>query len=230
MPNLDATKGHRNRVKSKFARLGSFESYDSYEVLEMLLFYAIPRKDTKPIAKNLINTFGSLKGVLEADINTLTKQPGIGISTATFLRAVSQVAGYVAGETAETIRGSCDLGNYAVQLTKESTTEELYVIALSPKNEIVNHRKIATGNFSEVIPDILKIVQFSMESNCDRIALVHNHTNGILTPSSEDVLTTSKLKSILAPLKINLIDHFVTHGDCYYSFTESNLLKEEERK
>ena len=227
---LDNTKGHRGRVKSKYVRLGNFESFEPYEVLEMILFYAIPRKDTKPIAKNLINVFGSLKGVLEADINALTKQPGIGVSTAILLRSFSQVASYISHETAESIRGSGDLGRYAAKLTENSLTEELYVIALSPKNEILNHRKLGTGSFSEVSADVRELLRFAMDSNCERIALVHNHTNGILTPSSEDVFATRRIKSVLSPLKITLVDHFITHDKKYLSFSETNMLKEEEIK
>ena len=227
---LENTNGHRGRVKDKFARLGNFDSFTSYEVLELLLFYAIPRKDTKPIAKNLINVFGSLKGVLEADINTLAKQPGIGISTAILLRSFSQVGAYISAETAESVRGSGDLGRYAAQLTSKSMTEEFFVIALSPKNEIINHRKIATGSFSEVSADVREIIRFALESNCDRIALMHNHTNGILTPSSEDILATAKIQSVLAPLKITLVDHFITYGGKFVSFADSSVLKKEEFK
>lgn len=227
---LENTNGHRGRVKDKFARLGNFDTFNSYEVLELLLFYAIPRKDTKPIAKNLINVFGSLNGVLEADIATLVKQPGIGLSSAILLRSFSQVGAYISAETAEVIRGSGDLGRYAVQLTEKSTTEEFFAIALSPKNEILNHRKIASGNFSEVSADVREVIRFAIEINSDRIALVHNHTNGILVPSSEDIFATAKIQSVLSTLKIMLVDHFITHGDKYVSFADSNILKKEDFK
>lgn len=221
--NSDQTKNHRGRVRNKYSKLLSFDSYEPYEVLELLLFHAIPRKDTKPIAKDLINTFGSLKGVLEADINSLMKRPGVGPSTALYLTMFSRVNSYISQEHGQKIKGATDLGAYAMQLTKGKKTEEVYVIGLNPAHEIIHHRRLSVGNFSSVSVNFRDIITFAIETNSAALALVHNHTNGILIPSSDDKRTTEDVMKIANSLGIKLIDHIITTQDGYLSMASMNI-------
>lgn len=229
MSYKNPSHGHRDRVREKFAKLGSFDSYQPYEVLELLLFYAIPRRDTKVIAKNLIATFGSLKGVFEADIDTLKKQPGVGLSTAVFLHSYSELATYLSGQVAESIRGSGDMGAYSVNLMMGKTVEELYVVALNPKNVIINSKKLASGKFSSVTADVRQIIGFAMDCDADKIVLIHNHTNGSVTPSGDDVTVTMHIADIAGKLGITVVDHIITCQDRYVSMASSGVLGKESK-
>lgn len=221
----DLVKGHRGRVREKYAKLGCFDSFEPYEILELLLFYALPRKDTKPIAKNLISTFGSLKGVLDADINTLCKQPGIGLSTAVFLHSYRQVLGYLTDATANQIKGAADMGTFAMQLLKDKTSEEFHVITLNSKQEITNHKRLASGRHSSAIVSIRDIIDFALDNNAVAIVLAHNHPNGILIPSKEDLEMTHEIARVTKSLDIRLTDHIITGGDSFVSLATSKQLE-----
>ena len=223
------TKGHRERVRERYSRLGSFDSYEPYEVLEFLLFHTLPRRDTKAIAKNLIKTFGSLGGVINADPAVLVKQPGIGKTTALFLHALSELPSYTSQENTTTIRGSGDLGSYAMMLTKGKTVEELYAVALNSKNEIMSHKKLASGRFSSVMADARDIITFALECGGEQIALVHNHTNGFATPSGDDIKITEYLAGLTGAVGVKLVDHIITTDTDYFSFADAGKLQKDRK-
>ncbi|MBR6523792.1 MAG: hypothetical protein IKT39_04195 [Clostridia bacterium] len=227
MSNDNLKAGHRIRVRDKYKKLGSFESYLPYEVLELLLFYAIPRRDTKTTAKNLVASFGSVKGVLNADINALKKISGVGDSAAILLNAIGQASRYISQEDAEEIRGAGDMGEYALHLMKGKTVEEFYAVALSPKNEIINTRMLASGGTSSVNVNIGDIVKFSMDSGADKIVLIHNHTNGNPTPSGEDVEITGNFIDIASKVGVNISDHIITGDGRFVSMCSGGLIKKE---
>ena len=230
MPNDNLKAGHRSRVRDKYKKLGSFESYQAYEILELLLFYAIPRRDTKEIAKNLVSAFGSVKGVLNADINALKKIPGVGDCAAILLNAIGQASLYMFREDAEEIRGSGDMGKYALHLMKGKSVEEFYVVALNPKNEIINTRLLASGGTSSVNVNISDIVKFSMDSDADKIVLIHNHTNGNPAPSGEDIEITNKFIDIASKVGVNISDHIITGNGRYVSMAANGLTGREKNK
>lgn len=223
------TKGHRERVRERYSRLGSFDSYEPYEVLEFLLFHSIPRADTKLTAKNLIKTFGSLGGVINADPTVLAKQPGVGKATALFLHALSELPSYTSQEDTKTIRGSGDLGAYAMMLTKGKTVEELYAVALNSKNEIMSHKKLASGKFSSVMADARDIITFALECGGEQIALVHNHTNGFATPSGDDIKITDYLAGLIGAVGVKLVDHIITTETSYFSFADAGKIQKDRK-
>ncbi|MFA7636223.1 MAG: JAB domain-containing protein [Monoglobales bacterium] len=225
MPNENPENGHRQRVREKYQKLCSFESYAPYEVLEFLLFHAIPRRDTKTTAKNLISTFGSLEAVLRADIDLLKKQSGIGSNAAVFLHSLGQLMLYLPQQESKVIKGSGDVGAYAVNLMKGKTVEEFFALAITPKNEIVNTKNIATGRFSSVSADVRELVRFAINSDVDKIIIIHNHTNGSPLPSCADVKVTRHLIDITASLGITIADHIITGHDSYYSMADSGIIK-----
>lgn len=223
----DLVKGHRNRVREKYAKLASFDSFEPYEILELLLFYALPRKDTKPIAKNLISTFGSLKGVFDADINTLCKQPGIGLSTAVFLHSFRQTLYYLSDARADEIKGAADMGAFAVSLTRDKLNEEFYVVTLNSKQEITNHKRLASGRHSSAIVSVRDVIDFALDNNAAAITLIHNHPNKMLVPSKEDLEITHEIFQVAKSLDIKLSDHIITDGE---GFTSLATTKQLERK
>lgn len=221
----DLVKGHRNRVREKYAKLASFDSFEPYEILELLLFYALPRKDTKPIAKNLISTFGSLEGVLRADINTLIKQSGIGLSTAVFLHSYRQVLNYMSEAKADEIKGASDMGSFAIQLLKGKQSEEFHVVTLTSKMEITNHKCLASGRHSSAIVSVRDIIDFALDNNAIAIALIHNHPNGMLVPSKEDLEITHEIFNVTNSLDIKLVDHIITDGKDFISLATTKQLE-----
>ena len=218
------TGGHRDRVREKLFRLGSIESYQAYEVLEFLLFHSIPRRDTKTIAKNLIKTFGSLGGVLSADVKALMKQPGVGRTTALFLHSLSQLPSYVSTEKMKFIAGSGDLGNYATRLLRGKNIEEFYAIALNSKQEIISYKKMSSGTFSSVSAEPRDLIMYALDSGAEKLALVHNHTNGSILPSGEDLAVTDRLYSLAKAVGVTIVDHIITCEDRYYSFADNGKM------
>ena len=218
------TGGHRNRVREKLYKLGSIESFQAYEVLEFLLFHSIPRRDTKAIAKNLIKTFGSLGNVLNADVSTLMKQPGVGKTTALFLHSLSQLPAYVSTEKMKFIAGSGDLGEYAMRLTRGKAVEELYAVALNSKQEILSYKKLSSGTFSSVMAEPRDLIMYALDSGAEKLALVHNHTNGSILPSGDDLAVTDRLYSLAKAVGVTRVDHIITCGDRYYSFADNGRM------
>lgn len=218
--------GHRDRMKQRFSEYG-LDNFDDHNVLELLLFYAIPRADTNPLAHTLIKRFGSLAGVFEAPVEELKKVPGIGDNASLLLSLIPQVSRrYMMSKSTmdDILDSSQSAGRYIQPFFTYERHEVVYMICLDAKRRVICCRKMSSGNVNSAEVSVRKIAETALMQNATSVIVAHNHTSGIALPSSEDERTTLQLKAALALVGIELSDHIIVAGDDFVSLADSGLL------
>lgn len=217
--------GHRARIKERFLREGLSRMQD-HEVLELLLFYCIPRRDTNVIAHNLINRFGTLAKVLDAPLRELTKIEGIGDNAATFLRLVKELSGCyrvssMAQNRALTTYEAC--GEYLIPFFDGKKNETVMLLCLDAKCMVLDCLLVGEGSINSASVPIRKIVDMALSANATSVVLAHNHPSGVAIPSGEDVATTRRVAKALYYVDVILNDHVVVADEEYTSMVLSNM-------
>ena len=214
--------GHRQRLKERFLR-GGLDNFTDVQVLELALFYCIPRKDTNPIAHALLDHFGSLSQVLEASVEELQKVPGIGENTAIFLSMLTQVGRYylVDRSQREVILPTIDkCGAYLVPHFFGRSVETVFLLCLDAKCKVLCCREIGQGSVNSAGISIRKIVEVALGANATTVVLAHNHPSGLALPSAEDIQTTRRVAAALRAVEIHLADHIVVADGDYVSMVQ----------
>ncbi len=217
-------EGHRNRVRDKFRKSG-FAAMNPHEILEMLLFYSVPRKDTNEIAHELINHFGSLSGVLEASEDELVKIKGISENSAILIRMMLPLFNEYSKDTSrqKKLNTPEECGKYFVSRFKSFDKETVMVACFDSANRVICVEEICEGDATTVQINIRKIIELIMKyPKVTSIIIAHNHPNGIALPSREDLNTTQELKRTLGAMGVNLIDHIIVIDDDYISMAVSS--------
>ena len=208
--------GHRERLRNKF--ITSPDSLEDHELLELLLFYAIPRCNTNETAHDLIDRFGSLQGVLDANFSSLVGVKDVGDKTALYLRVVSEVLSRyerASHELSGRIDTYAELGDYLRSLFVGTENEQTFLLLFDNSKRLILCEKIGEGYSSGNVISMRDIAYLALSNNAAGVVLAHNHPNGRATPSGEDIMATNRLKSVLNSMDITLIDHFVIAGkDC----------------
>jgi DNA repair protein RadC len=218
--------GHRQRMKNKYKKSG-VDGWLGYEVLELVLSYAIARKDTKPIAKELMARFKTINGVLDADSKELQSVSGISEHTILFLKLLKDIAVlYLKNDLQnKDLLSSPELVfDYLKASLKGCVDEEIKALFLNARNELiaVEGLHIGTVNKSAIYPR--KIVERALYHHAVGVIIAHNHPAGTLTPSKEDCAVTKSIKDALKTVDINLLDHIIIGGNNYFSFNKKGLL------
>jgi len=218
--------GHRERLKTRFKTAGATALAD-YELLELLLTYAIPRKDVKPIAKRLLKTYGNLATLVATPAAKLATEKGLGTSSALFLNLLHATMVH----TRETETVAKDIIQNRLQLidylyAKMSTLprEEFHVLYLDSKNHILAHEVLFTGtiNASAVYPR--EVMKIALDKGATGLVLAHNHPSGNPTPSSADEELTLHINQLATGMSITLHDHFIIGNGAHYSFLDGGKL------
>ena len=203
--------GHRQRVKKRYAQAG-LKGFSGHEVLEFLLFYAIPYKDTNGLAHRLVDAFGSLTNVLEAKPADLLKVPGVTPHIATMLSLCGDVCRRYYAELGGRVTHLYDdktLSAYIKPWFLGRREESVVLISLDNKRKLLNATRIFVGGVNSAEFNIRLAVQQALQDNATKVVLAHNHPNGYAFPSQTDVDTTRRFMDLLAQLDILLIDHVV---------------------
>lgn len=211
--------GHRERIRAKFAASGLAPLAD-HEVLELLLTYAIARRDTKPLAWALIKQFGSLGEVLDADPADLAAVKGVGKGTASFLKLVRALfTRYSLEELRQSaiIRSPEQVVQYCKASLAGRSEECLEQIYLSVRNTVIRAETVALGLIDRVSISPRKIVECTLAAKASAVILVHNHPSGDVTPSLEDILLTQEVVEAARLLGISVYDHIIVGRQAYYS-------------
>ncbi len=219
MPNKPSYFGHRERIREKFAAAG-LDSFLDHEILELLLTYAVPRRDTKPLAWALLKKFGTLAAVFDADENQLTQVDGIGTGAARFLRLIRAVfKKYSLDEVKETvsIRTPQQVLEYCKASLAGKKEECLEIIYLSVRNTVMSTQVVASGLIDRVAVSPRKIVECALAAKASAIILVHNHPSGDATPSQEDISLTQDVIQAAALFGILVHDHIIVGKGSHYS-------------
>ena len=229
MPNNNRPSyiGHRQRIREKFASAG-LDSFLDHETLELLLTYAIARKDTKPIAWALLKKFGSLAAVLDADSAQLVSVPGVGENTAKFLKLIRAVfKKYSLDEVKDriTIRTPKQVLEYCKASLAGKKEECLEVIYLSVRNTVMGTQVVASGLIDRVAVSPRKIVECALAAKAAAIILVHNHPSGDATPSQEDIDLTQDVIRAAALFGISVHDHIIVGKGSHYSLKANGKIE-----
>ena len=207
--------GHRARCKDRLIKAGADVFFD-HELLEILLFFAIPRVNTNDIAHKLIDRFGSLDNVLSADHRELMSVDGIGYNSAVLIKLVDAIR---KRSDKKVVRKKPKMNKrsvtteYIVELFRHEKTEKLYLIALDNSSRVIECFCVAKGESSFTDVAVAKILRASVHLNAASVIVAHNHPNGIAVPSTRDIEMTQKIYSGLRALEVKLIDHFIVSGD-----------------
>ena len=215
--------GHRQRLKNRFLNEG-LDHFEELQVLELLLFYAIPRQDTNPIAHALLERFGSLAQVMEAPVEELKKVPGMGDSAATFLSLVTAACRYYLvnrGHSHVVLSTVEQCGNYLLPFFCGRRNETVYLLCLDAKCKVLACKEVGEGSVNSAAVPIRRIVEMALSANATSVVLAHNHPSGMAVPSGEDKLTTRRLAMSLASVDIELVDHLVVADDDFVSLRQS---------
>ena len=203
--------GHRGRVKEEFLARG-IEGWPDHRVLELLLFYAIPRGDVNPLAHELIDRFGSLERVLDALPEELMKVKGMGEHAVTLLKLVPAATGrYLEGRAAPgtIVHSAAEAGHALAPYFYGARNEMVYILCLDGKEKLVGVRKISEGNNTNSDVTIRRVAEECLALQASACYLAHNHVSGIALPSPEDMNATAVVREALRPLGVEVLDHLV---------------------
>ncbi len=226
MTNKDHAKGHRERLRRRFMNSGLKGLHD-YEAMELLLTFVIPRRDVKPIAKDLLSHFGSLSGIMDASVRELEKVNGIGENAAVLINLVKELCGaYLSDKMlhADVLSTPKDVRNFSRMKLSGLPEEAFMVIYLNIKNHVITHDVLVHGTVDQAAVYPRQIVKCTLENNASGIILVHNHPSGICDPSCEDIKMTDAVKAALDTIDVKLLDHIIVGKSGYYSFLEHKLI------
>lgn len=217
---------HRKRLRERFQKAGT-KGFADYELLELLLTYAIPRKDVKPLAKDLIRHFGDISTVLDASQEELESVPGLGPASATLVRLVKELcAAHLANKMKE--RRPLSSPQAVVDFAKVKLAglpyEAFMVIYLNIKNEYIGHDLIHEGTIDRAVIYPRRIIEAALAHHSAGLILVHNHPSGHPHPSEDDRQLTSAILEAARTLEIQVLDHVIVGVNGYFSFKEERLL------
>lgn len=218
--------GHRERLRARFAEHG-LESFNELNALELLLCYAIPRRDTNELAHRLLDAFGSLSGVFQASMQELTSIPGIGENAAMLILMVPQIvkkAHVSKAKETKIIRNSTDAGNYLLPYFLDEQDEIVMMLCLDNKRAVICCREMGRGVVNCVDANIRRMVETALKVKTTTVIIAHNHPNGVALPSREYDNFTRTLYRSLGLLGITLEDHIIVANDEFVSLADSGVM------
>lgn len=216
---------YRKRMRDKYIENG-LAVFADHEIIEFLLYYAIPRKDVNPLAHQLLSHFGSVSAVLEASVDSLTQIEGIGENTATFIHFLFDLFTRYNRDThmRTKLSSSAVAKAYCKRLYTEPNVEQFFVICVGPSNKIISQRLINSGTMTKVNVNIRQITDFALKNRCERIIISHNHTTDRCMPSDEDISFTRSIICSCMLNDIDVLDHIVVSRGESSSFAELGIL------
>lgn len=217
--------GHRQRLKDRFLRDG-LDGFTEIQMLELLLFYAIPVRDTNPLAHQLLDKFGSLARVLDAPLDKLMEVDGIKDHAATLLK-LTQAMGRcyeVSKAKEEKILATIeDCGAYLKPFFLGRKNEMVFLLSLDAKLKVLNCREVGEGSVNYASVPIRRVVEIALEDGASSVVLAHNHPSGLAVPSGDDIHTTRRLAMALSAVEIQLVDHIVVADNDFVSMVQSGI-------
>jgi DNA repair protein RadC len=224
-------KNHRERIKKRFLIEG-FENFEPHNLLELLLFYAIPQKDTNELAHALLQRFGSLEGVFEASVEELMSVPGIKEHSATLIRMIPAYARRYCNEknpTDQNFFSIKEIGNYLLRYYRNIEQETTVLLLLDNKGNLIELVKIYEGPFHSPRIGMKEILDTVLRKPTSVAVLSHNHPSGVPLPTNSDILKTKAIEEALRMVDIRLLAHILVAGNAYLDILhpEQPLLSEQ---
>lgn len=219
--------GHRRRLRLRFLKEG-LDGFEDHQVLELLLFQAIPRIDTNPLAHTLIKRFGSLSAVLEADPKDLASVEGVGENAAAFLSMIPHVTRRYFHDRVKhsrrSLNNSEETAEYLVPLMAGRTEEVFYVICLDSRLRVLYPALISEGTVKDALVHPRHVAEAAVRHKAASVILAHNHPAGSAKPSAHDHKLTRSLVQALGGINVHVVDHVIVAGELTYSFSREGTL------
>ena len=218
-------QGHRERLRKRFLKTG-LDGLADYEILELLLFYALPRIDTKPIAKELIDRFGTFDAVFDASIEDLKSIDGIGESAAVLIKLIvplSREYMIARNRTSDILNSTEKAGKYLLHRFHAEHDEVVYVLCLDSKFKLLSSKPMFRGSVNSANINVRKIVEYALAQHAVSVIIAHNHISGVAQPSREDHEATRRVAEALKTVDITLADHIIIAGDTYISMADNGF-------
>lgn len=216
--------GHRERVRDKFLENG-FDVFEAHEALEMYLFYAIPRKNTNPLAHRLLDRYTNIAGVCDAPIDELMKDFGLSKSAAVFLKMLPEMS-RLYNESKLSYDNVIDYENLGEIFRAKfigRTSEAVALMLGDAKGKMIYFNIIAKGSLNSTDMPVRKIVDLALRHNARTAFIAHNHPSGTALPSRSDLESTQIIKDTLLNIGVDLVDHFIVTTEDYVSLRESGI-------
>lgn len=225
--NMSIHDGHRQRLRERYRKEG-LDHFTEVQVLELMLFYCIPRKDTNEIAHRLLKHFGSMAQVVEAPVEQLRKVDGLGEGAATFLSLLNAFNRYyqVNRLSSGTIMNNVDqCGRFLLPVFSGRRNETVFLLCLDAKCKVLCCLEVGEGSVNSASVPIRRVVEMALGANATSVVLAHNHPSGVAVPSAEDIQTTKRLAVALQAVDIELADHIVIADEDYVSMVQSGMYR-----
>lgn len=217
--------GHRHRLKARFQKEG-LDHFEKHQVLELMLFYCVPRQDTNPIAHRLLKRFGTVNGVLEALPAELKKVEGVGDNIVQYLRLFRETGRYcmIERNSSDVILNTAEqCGNYMISYFENRRNETVFLLCLDAKCKVISCKMVGEGSVNSAGVPIRRIVEMALGEGATTVVLAHNHPSGLALPSAEDRFTTLRLARALSAVEITLADHVIVADGEYVSMVDSGM-------
>jgi len=218
--------GHREKMRQRFLK-GGLENFADHEALELLLYYAIPRRDTNPIAHALMERYGSLSAVLNAPVEDLKKVSGIGESAAILLKLSPQLYGKArtADAEQETVLNTVSrVGAYMLDRFSGERNEILYQLCLDRKGRLLACKRLGEGGVTSVDLNVRQMVENAILTSASVVILAHNHPSGVALPSDDDRAATRRAQEALHTIGVKLVDHIIVADQDFVSMEQSGYM------
>ena len=218
--------GHRTRVRKKFLASSGKELHD-YELLEILLFTALPRQDTKPLAKKLLAKFGNLSAIINASVDELQSLEGTGEGAIVSLKIIGEIINRVLKNQAQkrpVLNNWQAVENHASASLAQLNYEVFRVLFLNKNFQLIEDELLGIGENDIVQVSVKSIVKKALLLHSSSIILMHNHPTSTLQPSAADIKTTNEICAACKPLNISVIDHLIVGKTGIFSFKAEGLL------
>ncbi len=217
---------HRKRLRERFMKHG-IESLQNYEVVELLLTFSIPWRDTKPVAKDMLEKFGSIKGIFEASPEELKTFPYVkdkAVELITFIKDVGALYQMEKAKKSPISKTPKELINYCIKKIGDKKDEEFRVIYLNSKFSIIDDDTVSKGTIDRTTVYPRKVMEMALKKKACALVFTHNHPDGDPQPSEYDINLTKALDLAAKALEIMVYDHIIVTPSNYFSFREKKLL------
>ena len=219
--------GHRERVKKRFME-ENLSAFSDVQALELLLFYSLPRIDTNPAAHRLLDRFGSLYNLFEADAADIAAVDGIGENSAILIKLLPEMTRkfWLSEQKNSPVMTTPEKASEFIKPVLFGRPDEVvYVFCLDTNYRMKHYDCISEGTVGEVAVYLRKVAECAIRMHAAKILLAHNHPGGRPGPSEADIKTTRAIFEALAPLGVDLVDHIIFAGHDFYSFARENIIE-----
>lgn len=218
-------EGHKKRIRERYKKNG-LDGFHAYEVLELILSYSLVRKDTKRIAKDLLERFRSITNIFNAPIEVLTEVEGVGERTAVLLKLFKDVGDFHRKEDVlaqNKINSPQDVYDYLGFHYKGKHVEEFIAVHLDSAHRVIEVKPLFTGTINKSAVYVRELIKEIIDLKSSALIIAHNHPSGNLKPSEQDIRVSKKIKKALSYIEVELLDHIICGDGDFFSLKSHRL-------